>query len=294
MTFLSGFVALVGPPNVGKSTLLNRILNEKLAIVSPKPQTTRNRIIGVYHGEGYQMAFIDTPGIHRTYTPLHKSMVASAQAVFKEVDVIAAMIDMHHPDASEISIILSNLKRSKIPSLLVINKIDRGEKAKLLPIMDAYRSRYPFDAIIPISALTGDGVDRLLKQLQSMLKAGPALFPPDMKTDQSESFLVSEMIREKIYHLTTRELPYSSAVTVESIEENSEKNMVSIEARIHVESESQKGILIGQGGRMIKSIGQASRQDIERMLGSKVFLDLKVRVEKNWSKNPRALRRLGY
>jgi len=294
MTFLAGFVALVGPPNVGKSTLLNRILNEKLAIVSPKPQTTRNRIIGVYHGEGYQMVFIDTPGIHRTYTPLHKSMVASAQAVFKEVDVIAAMIDMHHPDASEISIILSNLKRSKIPSLLVINKIDRGEKAKLLPIMDACRKRYPFDAIIPISALTGDGVDRLLKQLQSMLKAGPALFPPDMKTDQSESFLVSEMIREKIYHLTSRELPYSSAVTVESIEENSEKNMVSIEARIHVESESQKGILIGQGGRMIKSIGQASRQDIERMLESKVFLDLKVRVEKNWSKNPRSLRRLGY
>jgi GTP-binding protein Era len=294
MTFLAGFVALVGPPNVGKSTLLNRILNEKLAIVSPKPQTTRNRIIGVYHGEGYQMVFIDTPGIHRTYTPLHKSMVASAQAVFKEVDVIAAMIDMHHPDASEISIILSNLRRSKIPSLLVINKIDRGEKAKLLPIMDAYRKRYPFAAIIPISALTGDGVDRLLKQLQSMLKAGPALFPPDMKTDQSESFLVSEMIREKIYHLTTRELPYSSAVTVESMEENSEKNMVSIEARIHVESESQKGILIGQRGRMINSIGQASRQDIERMLGSKVFLDLKVRVEKNWSKNPRALRRLGY
>jgi GTPase len=294
MTFLAGFVALVGPPNVGKSTLLNRILNEKLAIVSPKPQTTRNRIVGVHHGEGYQMVFIDTPGIHRTYTPLHKSMVASAQAVFKEVDVIAAMIDMHHPDASEISIILSNLRRSKTPSLLVINKIDRGEKAKLLPIMDAYRKRYPFAAIIPISALTGDGVDRLLMQLQSMLKAGPALFPSDMKTDQSESFLVSEMIREKIYHLTTRELPYSSAVTVESIEENSEKNMVSIEARIHVESESQKGILIGQGGRMIKSIGQASRQDIERMLGSKVFLDLKVRVEKNWSKNPRALRRLGY
>jgi len=294
MTFLSGFVALVGPPNVGKSTLLNRILKEKLAIVSPKPQTTRNRIIGVHHGEGYQMVLIDTPGIHRTYTPLHKSMVASAQAVFKEVDVIAAMIDMHHPDASEISIILSNLRRSKIPSLLVINKIDRGEKAKLLPIMDAYRKRYPFDAIIPISALTGDGVDRLLGQLQSMLKAGPALFPPDMKTDQSESFLVSEIIREKIYHLTSRELPYSSAVTVESLEENSEKNLVSIEARIHVESESQKGILIGQGGRMIKSIGQASRQDIERMLGSKVFLDLKVRVEKNWSKNPRALRRLGY
>jgi GTPase len=294
MTFLSGFVALVGPPNVGKSTLLNRILNEKLAIVSAKPQTTRNRIIGVYHGDGYQMVFVDTPGIHRTHTPLHKSMVASAQAVFKEVDIIAAMIDVHRPDDPDDSIILSNLRRSKMPSLLVINKIDRAEKAKLLPIMDAYRKRYPFDAIIPVSALTGDGVDRLLNQIQSMLKTGPALFPPDMKTDQSESFLFSEIIREKIYHYTSQELPYSSAVTVESIEENAETGVVSIEALIHVESESQKGILIGQGGRMVKSIGQAAREEIERTLSSKVYLGLKVRVEKNWSKNPRALRRLGY
>jgi GTP-binding protein Era len=294
MTFLSGFVALVGPPNVGKSTLLNRILDEKLAIVSPKPQTTRNRIIGVYHGDGYQMVFIDTPGIHKTSTPLHKSMVASAQAVFKEVDIIVAMIDVRHPDPPEASIILANLRRSKLPSLLVINKIDRSEKARLLPIIDVYKERYPFEAIIPISALTGDGVDRLLGQLRSMLKTGPALFPPEMRTDQSESFLVSEIIREKIYHHTSRELPYSSAVTVESMEENPEKNLVSIEARIHVESESQKGILIGQRGGMIKSIGQASREEIERMLGSKVFLDLKVRVEKNWSRDPRALRRLGY
>lgn len=294
MTFRSGFVALVGPPNVGKSTLLNRILNEKLAIVSPKPQTTRNRIIGVYHGEGYQIAFIDTPGIHRTYTPLHKSMVASAQAVFKEVDVILAMVDVHRPDAPEISIILSNLRRSKVPALLVINKIDRVEKTRLLPIIDDHRKRYPFAAIIPLSALTGDGVDRLLAQLQSMLNTSPALFPPDMKTDQSESFLVSEIIREKIYHRTSRELPYSSAVTVESIEEDPARPMVSISALIHVESESQKAILIGRGGRMIKSIGQAARGEIEKMTGSRVFLDLKVRVEKNWTNNPRALRRLGY
>jgi len=294
MSFLSGFVALVGPPNVGKSTLLNRILNEKLAIVSPKPQTTRNRIVGVHHGDGYQMVLIDTPGIHKTATALHKSMVASAQAVFKEVDIVVVMIEVKHPDAPEISVILGNLRRSKTPSLLVINKIDRGEKAQLLPIMDAYRRRYPFETIIPISALTGDGVDRLMEQLKSMLKPGPAHFPPDMKTDQTESFMVSEIIREKIYHYTSRELPYSSAVTVESMEKNSEKDMVSIEARIHVESESQKGILIGRRGGMIKSIGQASREEIERMLGSKVFLDLTVRVEKNWSKNARSLRRLGY
>ena len=294
MTFLSGFVALVGPPNVGKSTLLNRIVNEKLAIVSPKPQTTRNRIIGVYHGNGYQVVFVDTPGVHRTYTPLHRSMVASAQAVFKEVDLIAAVIDVHRPGDSDISIILSNLKRSKLPCLLVINKIDRAEKTGLLPIMDAYSKRYPFDAMIPVSALTGEGVDRLLEQIRSMLKPGPAFFPPDMRTDQSESFLVSEIIREKIYHYAGRELPYSSAVAVESMKESPERSMVSIEARIHVESESQKGILIGRGGRMIKSIGQAAREEIERMLRSKVFLGLKVRVEKNWSKNPRALRRLGY
>ena len=294
MTFLSGFVALVGPPNVGKSTLLNRILNEKLAIVSPKPQTTRNRIIGVYHGDGHQIVFIDTPGIHKTSTPLHNSMVASAKAVFKEVDIIVVIIDVRHPDPGEASIILGNLRRSKIPSLLVINKIDGSEKARLLPIMDAYKERYPFEAIIPLSALIGDGVDRLLAQLKSMLKTGPALFPPEMRTDQSESFLISEIIREKIYHYTSQELPYSCAVTVESMEENPEKKLVSIEARIHVESESQKGILIGQRGGMIKSIGQASREEIGKLLGSKVFLDLKVRVEKNWSRNPRALRRLGY
>ncbi len=294
MTFLSGVVALVGPPNVGKSTLLNCILVEKLAIVSPKPQTTRNRIIGVYHGKGHQMVFIDTPGIHRTYTPLHKSMVASALAVLKEADITVALIDVHHPNSPEISILLSNLRRSKVRSLLAINKIDRCEKERLLPIMDDYTKRYPFEAIIPISALTGDGVDRLLKQLKSMLKGGPALFPLDMKTDQSESFLVSEIIREKIYHLTKRELPYSCAVTVVSLEEDPERNMISIRARIHVESASQKGILIGQGGRMIKSIGQASREAIEKTVGSRVFLDLTVGVEKNWSKNPHSLRRLGY
>jgi GTP-binding protein Era len=294
MTFLSGFVAIVGPPNVGKSTLLNRLMGRKLAIVSPKPQTTRNRILGVYHGHGYQMVFMDTPGIHKTYTALHRSMVASARAAFTEVDILVVMIEMPHPEDADIPIILGNLKKARKPSVLVINKIDKGPKEKLLPIIKAYSRRHAFEGIVPVSALTGDGLENLLDQLKSMLKPGNALFPPDMKTDQTESFWVSEIIREKIYALTRQDIPYSCAVTVELIEENLQKNLVSVIARIHVESESQKGILIGGGGKLVKAVGQASRAELEQFFGTQVFVDLTVRVEKNWSKDPRALRRLGY
>ena len=294
MTFLSGFIAIVGPPNVGKSTLLNRILGKKIAIVSPKPQTTRNRITGIYHEEDCQMVFMDTPGIHRTQTALHKSMVNSAQSAFKEVDILVLMIEMFHPQAPELPMILSSIRKSKKPSVLVINKIDKGPKERLLPIIDTYREVRSVRSIIPVSALTGDGVESLLRELKSMLREGPAFFPADVHTDQSESFLVSEMIREKIFLYTRQELPYSSAVTVEHLEELSKKNLVSISARIHVESESQKGILIGQGGKMIKNIGQAAREDLENFFGNRVFVELLVRVDKNWSKDPRTLRRLGY
>jgi GTP-binding protein Era len=294
MTFLSGFVAIVGPPNVGKSTLLNRLLGTKVAIVSAKPQTTRNRILGICHGEGYQMVFMDTPGIHKTRTPLHESMVASAQAALQEVDIIAVMIEMPHPEDPEISMILGNLKKLKKPSLLVINKIDLGPREKVLPIIESYRRRYPFETFLPISALEGDGLEALLEELKSLLKPGPMFFPPDMKTDQSEFFLISEMIREKIYLHMRRELPYACAVTVDSVKEEPAKNLLSISAKIHVETESQKGMVIGGGGKMIKAIGRSSRVDIERVFGAQVFLDLRVRVEKKWSKNPRALRRLGY
>lgn len=294
MKFLSGFIAIVGPPNVGKSTLLNRILGKKIAIVSPKPQTTRNRITGIYHEPGSQMVFMDTPGIHKTQTPLHKSMVTSAQSVFKEVDLLVLLIEMLHPQAPEIPMILSTMRKSKKPSLLVINKIDKGPKEKLLPIIAEYNETRFFRSIIPISALTGDGVETLLRELKSMLREGPAFFPEDVETDQPESFLVSEMIREKIFLHTRQELPYSSAVTVERLEELPERDLVSISAKIHVESESQKGILIGEGGKMIKKIGQASREDLEGFFGSRVFLELLVKVDKNWSKDPRTLRRLGY
>jgi GTP-binding protein Era len=294
MTFLSGFIAIVGPPNVGKSTLLNRILGKKVAIVSPKPQTTRNRITGIHHERGCQMVFMDTPGIHRTRTPLHKSMVNSAQSVFKEVDLLVLVIEMNHPQAPEIPMILSAIRKSKKPSVLVINKIDEGPKETLLPIIAEYNETRSFKSIIPISALTGDGVGNLLQELRSMLRDGPPFFPEEVQTDQSESFLVAEMIREKIYLHTLKELPYSSAVTVERLEERPERDLVSISAKIHVESESQKGILIGQGGKMIKKIGQTARADLESFFGSRVFLELLVRVDKNWSKDPRTLRRLGY
>jgi GTPase len=294
MTFLSGFIAIVGPPNVGKSTLLNRVLGKKIAIVSPKPQTTRNRITGIYHEPGCQMVFVDTPGIHRTRTPLHKSMVNSAQSAFKEVDLLVLMIEMPHPEAPEIPMIMGDIRKSKKPAVLIINKIDKGPKEKLLPIIAAYHETRSFKSIIPISALTGDGVENLLQELKSMLREGPAFFPEDVQTDQPESFLVSEIIREKIFLHTRQEMPYSSAVTVEGLEELPERNLVSISARIHVESESQKGILIGRGGKMIKEIGQAAREDLESFFGSRVFLELLVRVDKNWSKDPRSLRRLGY
>jgi len=294
MSFLSGFIAIIGPPNVGKSTLLNNILGTKLAIVSPKPQTTRNRIIGIYHGDGYQMVFMDTPGIHKTKTALHKSMVESALSAFHEVDILLLMMEMDSPDDPEILSFIGNLKGVKKPCILVINKIDKGPKEQLLPIIDRYRKIYPFDESLAISALKGDGLERLLYVLKCRLRPGPQFFPLNMATDQSELFLASEIIREKIYHLTRKELPYSSAVTVDTIKEEPGKNLLFISARIHLETDSQKGILIGHGGRMIKAIGRLARLELEKIFGVRVYLDLFVRVEKNWTKDTRALRRLGY
>jgi GTP-binding protein Era len=294
MTFLSGFIAIVGPPNVGKSTLLNRLLGKKITIVSPKSQTTRNRITGIYHEPGCQMVFVDTPGIHKTRTPLHKSMVTSAQSAFKEVDFLVLVIEMHHPQAPEIPMILGSIKKSQKPSVLVVNKIDRGRKEKLLPVIAFYNETCLFRSIIPVSALTGEGVEILLRELKSMLREGPAFFPEDVQTDQSESFWVSEIIREKIFLRAQQEMPYSSAVTVQRVEHLPERDLVSISAKIHVESESQKGILIGRGGKMIKNIGKSAREDLERLFGSHIFLELLVTVDKNWSKDPRSLRRLGY
>lgn len=294
MTFLSGYIGITGPPNVGKSTLLNRILGRKVAIVSPKPQTTRNRIIGIHNEEGAQMVFVDTPGIHRTRTALHHSMVASALAVFQEVDIVLVMVQLGDVDEAAMGPMLKTIKEAMRPCLLLINKIDRGSKEDLLPLMAAYKEMAAFDAIIPISARTGDGVDLLLGALRARLQPGPQFFPEDMETDQSESFLISEVIREKIYLHARQELPYACAVTVDRIADMPKKDLLSIAARIHVETESQKGILIGRKGRMIRTVGRSARVELEKIFGVRVFLDLTVRVEKNWTRDTRALQRLGY
>ncbi|RLC26618.1 MAG: GTPase Era [Deltaproteobacteria bacterium] len=294
MTFLSGFIAIIGPPNVGKSTLLNRILGEKVAIVSPSPQTTRNRIIGVRHEAEAQMVFMDTPGIHRTRSALHRSMVASARAAPGEVDTVLVMTEARRETFQDITPVLRPLKGLKKTCVLAVNKIDRCQKARLLPIIDHYRQEHPFDAIIPVSALTGDGVDRLLHELRSTLRPGPPFFPPGMNTDQSEPFFVSEIIREKIFRHTRAEIPYSAAVTVERISERRSGNLLHIASRIHVETASQKKVLIGREGRMIRAIGRSARLELEKIFGVAVYLDLTVRVEKNWTKDARALRRLGY
>jgi GTP-binding protein Era len=221
-------------------------------------------------------------------------MVASAQEAFHEVDIIMMMIEVLRPDDPDIPLILKNLEQTRKPTFLIINKIDTGSKKVLLPIIESFSRLNHFDAIIPVSALKGEGVEHLLEQLRAKLKPGPALFPEEMKTDQSDSFLVSEMIREKIFLHTRQELPYSSAVTVDNMENKPDKNLITVTARIHVESDSQKGVLIGQKGRMIKAIGQSARRELERIFKARIFLDLTVRVEKNWSRDTRALRRLGY
>ena len=292
--FKSGFISLIGRPNVGKSTLLNLLLGEKIAIISEKPQTTRNRILGIKNHPSGQIIFWDTPGIHRARSRLNQSMVKAALATYKEGDGICFLIEANQPFHDENDYILETLKQVEKPVLLVINKIDLIPKPELLPIIDEYSRLRPFEQIIPISALLGQGAEVLVDEMFKILPAGPRLFPEDMITDLPERFLAAELIREKVFLRTREEVPYATAVVVEEFKEREEKNLVVIKATIQVERESQKGILIGEKGRMLKEIGSQARQEIEALLGAKVFLELWVKVEKNWREDPAALRRLGY
>jgi GTP-binding protein Era len=292
--FHSGFAAIVGRPNVGKSTLLNAILGEKIVITSDKPQTTRNRIQGIHNVPGGQIVFIDTPGVHRAKSRLNRSLVETALESIQGVDVILFLVEATARPASEEEMMAEILAGVTVPVLLVINKVDLVEKESLLRLMEAYSTMHDFCEIVPLSASKGDGVDRLVDLVSSRLPVGPAYFPDDILTDLPERFVVAEMVREKIFRLTRDEIPYSVAVQVESFKERPESGVIAISATIIVERDSQKGIIIGRRGEMLKRIGTAARHEIERFLAEKVFLELFVKVSKDWSENPQKLKEFGY
>ncbi|MBS1113936.1 MAG: era [Nitrospirae bacterium] len=290
--FRSGYVSIIGQPNVGKSTLLNSILGEKVAIVTAKPQTTRNRILGIKNLPDAQVIFIDTPGIHRPKHKLGETMVKTAVGALQEVDLILLMVEPHEPDRNDMNII-ALLQNVNSPVILLINKIDTLKKQELLPIIDRFRELFSFRGIIPISAMKQDGISMLVQTICDNLPPGPHYFPDDLITDQAERFMVSEIIREKIMEMTEEELPYSVALEIITWTER-EDGLISISCNIFVEREGQKAIIIGKRGAMLKAIGSAARIDIEKLLNTRVFLALWVKVKKNWRDDDRLLRELGY
>lgn len=289
----SGFVSIVGRPNVGKSTLLNKIVGQKIAIMSDKAQTTRNKIQGIYTTPESQIVFIDTPGIHKPKHRLGDFMVSSAFSAFREVDVILFMVNVAEKRGPGDNFIMERLKTAKSPVFLVLNKIDKIHPDQLLPIIEDYRSLVDFAQVIPISASEGNNVDTLLAELQNYLPVGPQFYPDDQVTDHPEYFIVSELIREKVLELTREEVPHSVAVVVESMQRN-ELGKVQVHAAIIVERSSQKGIIIGKGGKMLKDIGIRARRDIEVLLGDKIYLDLWVKVQKDWRDRQSSLQDYGY
>jgi len=292
-TFRSGFVSIIGRPNVGKSTLLNRILGEKIVITSDKPQTTRNRIKGIHNIPGGQIVFIDTPGIHRATSLLNRYMVDEAQASIREVDLVLFLTEADSAEQRREAQILELLAAARAPVILVLNKIDLVAKETLLERIAAFASLYPFREIVPVSALSGDGVERLVECVAKYLPEGPLYFPDDILTDLPERFIVAEIIREKVFRLTHDEIPYSTAIEIESFKERPD-GLVAIAAAINVERDSQKGIIIGKRGAMLKKIGTEARREIEQFLDTRVFLELFVKVRRDWSEDRLALKEMGY
>lgn len=293
--FKSGFISIIGRPNVGKSTFLNSAIGQKIAIMSDKPQTTRNRIQGVLTRENSQMVFIDTPGIHKPKHRLGDFMLKVAVNALKEVDLILFMITADESFGKGEEFIINQLKTVETPVFLVINKIDLVHPDELLKIIVQYKDLYPFKEIVPISALNGNNMDRLLDVIEDYLPEGPQYYPAGQVTDHPERFIISEIIREKVLHLTREEVPHSVAVVIDQIEKrDDEKNLVHIMATIIVERDSQKGILIGKQGRMLKEIGKRARLEIEHLLGSKVFLEFWVKVQSDWRNRLTYLREYGY
>ena len=292
--FYSGFVSLVGRPNVGKSTLMNRLIGEKIAIISPKPQTTRNKIQSILTKDDYQVIFIDTPGIHKPKHKLGQYMVKSAETTMNEVDVLLMIIEPNEKVLEVDNYIVERLEQVKTPVVLIINKIDTVEKEKILKIIDVYSKLYNFAEIIPISAMKGTNTEMLLETIKKYLPEGPKYFPEDMITDQPERQIVSEIIREKALQLLQDEIPHGIAVEIMSMKKRENQDMVDIEATIYCEKDSHKGIIIGKQGAMLKKIGSRARTDIQNLLGSPIYLQLWVKVKKDWRDSDFLLKNFGY
>ena len=296
--FRSGFVAIVGRPNVGKSTLLNRILGEKVAIISDKPQTTRNRIRGIFTTDECQIVFLDTPGIHKARDQINRYMVTTALATFQEADIVLFLVEASPEVGKGDRYIAMKLQEIGTPVFLLVNKIDTIPQKEIPLLLASCQGLATWDFCGPVSALTGEGIDAVLKEIVARLPEGPLYFPADHYTDQPIRFMAAEIIREKVFDLTSEEVPYSVAVVIESFREEDrggeEKGLVSIEATIHVERDSQKGILIGKGGGMLKKIGTLSRKELEALLGLKVYLRLWVKVSHEWTHDAKRMRQLGY
>jgi GTPase len=292
--FKAGLVAIVGAPNAGKSTLLNQLLGQKISITSPKPQTTRNRILGVLDQPKAQLIFLDTPGVHRAGKALNVRIVDVALATLADADLILVMMDAAAPNSEAETYLIEKLKSHPTPAVLALNKIDLIPKPRLLGLIDQWSHVHAFEAIVPISAEKGTQLEQLIEAMVKVLPVGPPLYPPGHLTDLSERFIAGELIREKVFRLTGEEVPYAAAVTIDDYKEAKGGRLVKIYATIHVERDSQKAILIGKGGAKLKEIGEAARKEIERMVGCQVFLQLFVRVQKNWSRDEKALRRFGY
>jgi GTPase len=294
--FRTGYVAVVGRPNVGKSTLVNRLLDHELSIVSRRPQTTWHRILGIKNLPGAQVLFLDTPGIHRSEALFNRGLVRAAERALADADVILWLVDATDVDDPDDPLILDAIRRQRprVPVLLALNKVDRVAKPRLLPLIARWRAVHDFAEIVPVSALKGDNVDRLEALLVRCLPVGRPLYPPEDLSDRPERFFIAESVREQIFALLRQELPYAVAVDVEAVRAREGKDLTDVEATIYVEKASQKGIVVGAGGAMLKRIGTAARPAVEELLGTRVFLKLQVKVAEGWRKDANALSRLGY
>ncbi|HSB69229.1 MAG TPA: GTPase Era [Candidatus Methylomirabilis sp.] len=294
--FRAGYVAIIGPPNAGKSTLVNRLVQQKLSIVSARPQTTWHRILGIKTLPQAQLLFLDTPGLHRSDAAFNQALVRSALAAMTDADLILWVSDVSRPGDPDDELILEQLREKGLRAtvILVLNKVDLVAKPLLLPLIARWHELYPFAEIVPVSAIQGDNVDRLESLLVRYLPEGHPFYPPEELSDRPERFFIAEVIREKAFSLLRQELPYAVAVEVEVVRAREGRDLTDVEATIYVEKESQKAIVIGTGGKMLKRIGEQARPEIEAMLETRVFLRLWVKILEGWSKNPAALRRFGY